>query len=129
MAKKRPTSVLVLAILHLLGGTFGLLLTTCSGLGLVVQANRAAARTALDRVVQDLRLPGVAIHPDVAEGIPAEEILRAARDKDVDLIVMGTHGRTGLAHVFMGSIAEKVVRRAPCPVLTVRHPEHEFVMP
>jgi len=94
-----------------------------------VEQFAAAARTALDRVVQDLRLPGVAVHPDVAEGIPAEEILRAAREKDIDLIVMGTHGRTGLAHVFMGSIAEKVVRRAPCPVLTVRHPEHEFVHP
>ena len=42
---------------------------------------------------------------------------------------MGTHGHTGLAHLFMGSVAEKVVRRAPCPVLTVRHPEHEFVHP
>lgn len=42
---------------------------------------------------------------------------------------MGTHGRTGLAHVLMGSVAEKVVRMAPCPVLTVKHPEREFVDP
>lgn len=67
--------------------------------------------------------------PEVAEGTPFEEIVRFARDKDIDLIVMGTHGHTGLAHLFLGSVAEKVVRRAPCPVLTVRHPEHEFVHP
>ena len=57
------------------------------------------------------------------------EIIQAARDDDVDMIVMGTHGRTGLAHVLIGSVAEKVVREAPCPVLTVKHPEHEFVKP
>lgn len=56
------------------------------------------------------------------------EIIKAARD-DVDMIVMGTHGRTGLAHVLIGSVAERVVREAPCPVLTVKHPEHEFVKP
>jgi nucleotide-binding universal stress UspA family protein len=57
------------------------------------------------------------------------EIIQVARDDDVDMIVMGTHGRTGLAHVLIGSVAEKVVREAPCPVLTVKHPEHEFVKP
>jgi nucleotide-binding universal stress UspA family protein len=45
------------------------------------------------------------------------------------LIVMGTHGRGPVAHLFMGSVAERVVRMAPCPVLTVRHPEREFVTP
>jgi nucleotide-binding universal stress UspA family protein len=55
------------------------------------------------------------------------EIIQAARDGGVELIIMGTHGRTGLAHVLIGSVAEKVVREAPCPVLTVKHPEHEFV--
>ena len=57
------------------------------------------------------------------------EIIRAARDEDVDMIVMGTHGRTGLAHVLIGSVAERVVREAPCAVLTVKHPGHEFVKP
>ena len=57
------------------------------------------------------------------------EIIQVARDDDVDMIVMGTHGRTGLAHVLIGSVAERVVREAPCPVLTVKHPEHEFVKP
>jgi nucleotide-binding universal stress UspA family protein len=60
---------------------------------------------------------------------PADAILSYARDFKADLIVMGTHGRTGMAHLLMGSVAEHVVRAAPCPVLTVRHPEREFVQP
>ena len=57
------------------------------------------------------------------------EIVRYAKERTIDLIVMGTHGRGFVAHMLMGSVAEKVVRKAPCPVLTVRHPEHEFVIP
>ena len=60
---------------------------------------------------------------------PAFTIVGYAKDNDVDLIIMGTHGRGAIAHLLMGSVAERVVRTAPCPVLTVRHPEHEFVLP
>ena len=59
---------------------------------------------------------------------PSPEVVGVHVEDDVDLIVMGTHGRTGLAHMMIGSVAEKVVRRAPCPVLTVKHPEHEFIV-
>ena len=59
---------------------------------------------------------------------PALAIVDYARETQVDLIVMGTHGRGAMAHLLMGSVAERVVRTAPCPVLTVRHPEHEFVL-
>lgn len=65
----------------------------------------------------------------VLSGAPATEIVRYAKDHAMDLIVMGTHGRGVVAHAVMGSVAEKVVRHAPCPVLTVRHPDHEFVIP
>jgi nucleotide-binding universal stress UspA family protein len=58
---------------------------------------------------------------ETAAGNPADAIVRLAEERNVDLIVMGTHGRTGLQHVLLGSVAEKVVRLAPCPVLTVRH--------
>jgi len=58
---------------------------------------------------------------EVAAGQPAETIVRVARERNADLVVMGTHGRTGLQHVLLGSVAEKVVRLAPCPVLTVRY--------
>ena len=62
-------------------------------------------------------------------GKPFVEIIHHARDHDVDLIVIGTHGRGAVQHALLGSVAEQVVRTSPCPVLTVRHPEHEFVMP
>lgn len=60
---------------------------------------------------------------------PAAAIVEHAKTNGVDLIVLGTHGRGAVAHLFMGSVAERVVRTAPCPVLTVREPEHEFVLP
>ena len=59
----------------------------------------------------------------------AAAIVQYAHDLDIALIVVGTHGRGAMAHLLMGSVAERVVRSASCPVLTVRHPEHDFVMP
>ena len=55
------------------------------------------------------------------------EIAKTAKELDVDLITLATHGRTGLSHLVFGSTAEKIIRLAPCPVLVVKHPEHEFV--
>jgi len=74
----------------------------------------------------DLKVPLVT---SVLAGRPFMEIIRYAREKDIGLLVIGTHGRSGLTHVLLGSVAEKVVRKAPCPVLTIRHPDHEFEMP
>jgi nucleotide-binding universal stress UspA family protein len=64
--------------------------------------------------------PGVTVGHRLEEGDTVEDILTAAQECGADLIVMGTHGRTGLRRVLMGSVAENVVRRAPCAVLTVR---------
>jgi nucleotide-binding universal stress UspA family protein len=58
----------------------------------------------------------------VADGVPADEIVKAAEDRQCDLIVMGTHGRTGISRLVMGSVAEEVVRSAACPVLTLKSP-------
>jgi nucleotide-binding universal stress UspA family protein len=66
--------------------------------------------------------PEVAVEHLMAQGEAAEEILRIASDMSCDLIVMGTHGRTGMGRLLMGSVAEWVLRAAPCPVLTVRLP-------
>jgi nucleotide-binding universal stress UspA family protein len=62
-------------------------------------------------------------------GRPYPTILDYASQQKVDMIVIATHGRGALTHMLLGSVTEKVVRKAPCPVLTVRHPEHEFVTP
>jgi nucleotide-binding universal stress UspA family protein len=88
------------------------------------------ARVRLDEMLIDHDEPGLAATPVLRTSTsPASEIVAYARENDVDLIVMGTHGRGGVAHFLVGSVAERVVRSAPCPVLTVRHPEHEFVLP
>ena len=63
---------------------------------------------------------GIAVTTRVATGIPSEEVITAARAEDSDLLVVGTRGKTGLAHVLLGSTAERVIRGAPCPVLAVR---------
>ena len=63
------------------------------------------------------------------EGYPFVEIIRYAKEQAIDMIVMGTHGRSGIPHLLMGSVAEKVVRKSQCPVLTVRPEAHEFVLP
>jgi len=65
----------------------------------------------------------------VERGVPFVEIIRTAKEKKADMIVIGTHGRTGIDHMLFGSTAEKVVRKAPCPVLTVRIAGKEFKMP
>lgn len=60
---------------------------------------------------------------------PAWAIVNYAQEANTDLIIVGTHGRGPITHLLMGSVAERVARTAPCPVLTVKHPEHEFVRP
>jgi nucleotide-binding universal stress UspA family protein len=65
----------------------------------------------------------------VVRGVPFVEIIKTAKEKNADLVVIGTHGRTGIDHMLFGSTAEKVVRKAACPVLTVRVAGREFKMP
>ena len=89
-----------------------------------------AARKQLDNLLIDnderpLPTRGVLI----TSNAPAAAIVEYAKREQIDLIVTGTHGRGAVAHLLMGSVAERVVRTAPCPVLTVRHPEREFVIP
>jgi universal stress protein A len=89
---------------------------------------KSAARTQLDKVCRDAKVPARMIERLlVRHGTPFAEITDAARTLKADLIILTTHGYTGLKHVFMGSTAERVVRHAPCPVLTVREKEHEFI--
>ena len=88
-----------------------------------------AARRQLDDLLagSDERLPATR-RVLITSDTPALAIVEYAGRERIDLIVTGTHGRGALAHLLMGSVAERVVRTAPCPVLTVRHPEREFVV-
>ncbi len=96
----------------------------------MIQGLEDTARKQLDAAVteEDRR----ELHADatlVTSESPAREIARYADEHHIDLIVIGTHGRSGLSRMLIGSVAEKVVRIAPCPVLTVHLQEHEFVLP
>ena len=79
------------------------------------------ARTMADRLTDEERHTLRAVSVLRKSETPADEVVKYAEDEAIDLIVIGTHGRSGVAHLLMGSVAEKVVRSAPCPVLTVRH--------
>jgi nucleotide-binding universal stress UspA family protein len=81
---------------------------------------RAAAHKQLDRLVARARRAGVRATGLLLDGAPHEQIVRAIKSSRADLVVIGTHGRTGLTRFFLGSVAARVVTLAPCPVLTVR---------
>lgn len=83
----------------------------------------------LGTVLDDDWCQGKRIVRATRQGSPFLQIVEYAKQNEIDLIVMGTHGRSGLSHLLIGSVAERVVRYAPCPVLTVRPAGHQFVMP
>ena len=91
--------------------------------------SKAVAEKKLAGIVDGRWATGRTVIHSVLEGSPKVEIVRYARDTNIDLIVLSTHGRTGLSQVMLGSVAESVVRTASCPVLTVRPEGHQFVMP
>jgi len=76
------------------------------------------------RAMADSIETDVSIETHLAAGVPYIEIINRSKALPADLIVIGTHGRTGMKHLLIGSVAEKVVRTASCPVLSVRHPDH-----
>jgi nucleotide-binding universal stress UspA family protein len=78
------------------------------------------ARKRLDDLLGSADRQRLRARPIVKVGDPLRRVVEYARDESIDLIVLGTHGRSGVAHLFLGSVAERVVRTAPCPVLTVR---------
>ena len=89
-----------------------------------VREVKAEESKKLDALVEEVRGRGVTVHPLFKEGIPFVEILKTAEEIPADLLVLGTHGRTGLSHVLMGSVAQRVVQKSACPVLTVRPKAH-----
>jgi nucleotide-binding universal stress UspA family protein len=83
-------------------------------------AARAEAQKQLRRLVEKAKHAGARVKPILLEGIAHERIIQAARSRKADLVVIGTHGRTGFARFFLGSVASRVLAISPCPVLTVR---------
>jgi len=98
-------------------------------LGLPVEQIQEECQERLAELVEKYKAQYPKIKQHVVVGSPFVEIVREAKNGEFDLLVVGTHGHTGLKHMLIGSVAEKVVRKAPCPVLSVKDPEHEFVMP
>lgn len=92
-----------------------------------VEADDSVAR--LGELKERCRASGVKVEAHLASGEVSETIAATAESIGADLIIMGTHGRTGLTHALLGSVAEKTLKSAKCPVLTVKLKEHEFVMP
>jgi nucleotide-binding universal stress UspA family protein len=89
-----------------------------------------AARKALDDLIIDNDPNPLSVcRTLLLSNAPAAAIVDYAQREPIDLIVTGTHGRGAVSHLLLGSVAERVVRTAPCPVLTIRHPEREFVRP
>lgn len=86
-------------------------------------------RMRLTNLIPDNIRTNIHIQPIVEKGIPSVEIIKTAKDNQIDIIIMGTHGRTGLEHILIGSVAERVIRSAPCPVLSIRLPKQVFSMP
>jgi nucleotide-binding universal stress UspA family protein len=84
-------------------------------------------RSEVKGLLKDPLLEGLEVEPVIVEGEPAHEIAKAVRDYDIDLVTVVTHGRRGLARALWGSTAEEIIAEAPCPVLTIRPPQHDFV--
>jgi nucleotide-binding universal stress UspA family protein len=93
----------------------------------LVAKAESRARADLEAVVAQLTARSIQAEAVFATGRPYVQIVRQAEKLEVDLIVLATHGRRGVSHMVFGSNAEKVVRLSPCPVLTIKHPEHDFV--
>ncbi|QDT89120.1 universal stress protein [Gimesia algae] len=87
------------------------------------------AKTRLDNWILDEDKAGLEISTHWVHGNPFVDILKYSKREEIDLIVVGTHGRSFTAHLLLGSVAEKVVRKASCPVLTVRPKGHQFIHP
>jgi nucleotide-binding universal stress UspA family protein len=85
------------------------------------------AKAELAKLGAEVKEKGVTVRELVVQGKPSAEIVRVAREETADMIVLGTHGKGMLDKALFGSTAERVIRRAPCPVLTVGLEEHEFV--
>jgi nucleotide-binding universal stress UspA family protein len=129
-----------LTLLHVISEEEGKIIEEVIGEGAVVQIPKGIRQNVVEErqkkmaeqyemVVSREIKADLKVEKMIRIGVPFLEIIRAAKEKDVDLIVLGTHGRSGLSHVLIGSVAEKVVHHAHCGVLTIKHPQYKFIAP
>lgn len=129
-----------LVLLHIISEEEGKIIEEVIGEGAVVQIPKGIRQNVVEdrerklkdqyeMVVSRELKASLKVEQMTRIGVPFLEIVKVAREKDVDLIVMGTHGRTGLSHVLIGSVAEKVVHHAHCGVMTIKHPQYKFIAP
>jgi nucleotide-binding universal stress UspA family protein len=129
-----------LLLLHVLTEEEGNIVEEVIGEGAVVQIPKGIRQNVVEerqkRMIDQYEMvvsreikASLKVEQMIRIGVPFLEIVRAAKEKDVDLIVLGTHGRTGLSHALIGSVAEKVVHHAHCPVLSIKHPQYQFISP
>ncbi len=127
LAEKFGSQVHVLHVQEVLPGTP----TFVMGMAIATKAKESegASLKGIAAFLEQGKWDARSVVPATTEGTPFVEIVRYAKTHEIDLIVLGTHGRSGLTHVLLGSVAERVVRKAPCPVMTIRPEGHQFVMP
>jgi nucleotide-binding universal stress UspA family protein len=129
-----------LVLLHVISEEEGKIMEEVIGEGAVVQIPKGIRQNVVEErqkkmkeqyemVVSREIKAALKVEQMIRIGVPFLEVIRTAKERDVDLIVLGTHGRTGLSHVLIGSVAEKVVHHAHCPVLTIKHPQYKFIAP
>lgn len=97
-----------------------------------LETAKCEAAAQLSLIAEQMRADGLQAEPSLRHGNPCEEIVNAAKEFGVDLIVIGSHGYTGLGHLLVGSTAGRVLQRAPCPVLVVKDPfahQHQYALP
>jgi nucleotide-binding universal stress UspA family protein len=119
LARAFDSELLLVGVLDLSAGMYDIYAETLQPLDLKDQLEELLAGT-LDRTVARVEAEGLPVRRFLEVGIPHEEIAGVAEREKADLIVMTTHGRRGLTHLLLGSVAEKVLRTSPCPVLVVR---------
>ncbi len=123
MAKKFSSQIHLLHVVQPVPPLVADLAFTSAGLHTGSFAFLRHSQEHLGAIAEKIGLAGIHVTVHCREGLPYDEIMAMAEEQMVDLIVLGTHGLTGLSHVLMGSVAEQIVRNANSPVLTVRHPD------
>ena len=127
-AEKHTAKLVVVHVVHRMPKDYQFLIVAMTP-AQIYEALKERAEQKMARLAKEAKSKGIACEGLIRDGQPFVQIIRCAREVKADMIVMGSHGRTGLAQTLLGSTAEKVVRKAPCPVLVIKHPMQKFRMP